>query len=285
VAVVDNIIDKNIKAFTLDPAQLLKAGQEVQPPPVLQLTDVPFPYAYDSVLSRKIVSNFPLSYRQNASVRIFKDQTGVDQSINVARPKGITHSLVNYDVVQVPSGPVSALPPEDEQPMKIRRMIRILRDGLQERPVMSTRYQCYVTNESLHGSLRRALPYVGYMFRGGPFKDALIRYGVDPRSDPIYRGFQVTQVQIPGTGDKKMQRFGHGPPTTKGKPKTYIFDGTELYTDAKVFHFCDLQDPVLRQLLDNAPVAEKWEVSQLNSPVIFSRTDSFVIALHIWVVQ
>jgi general transcription factor 3C polypeptide 5 (transcription factor C subunit 1) len=201
-----------------------------------------------------------LSYRQNASVRIFKDQTGADISINDARPNRIIHSIVPYDVIEVPKGPSVHLPPEKGLEIRLRRIINVLRDGLKDRPIMSTRYQSHLTGEPLYGAIRKALPYVGYIFRGGPFKDALIQYGLDPRSDPFYRVFQVTQVQIPGT-DRKLSRFGAGPPKGKDKLLTYVFDGTEIYTDAKVFHFCDITDPVLQKLISNAPVAEKFDVS------------------------
>ena len=40
-------------------------------------------------------------------------------------------------------------------------------------------------------NIGKALPYCGYMFTGGPWKRALISFGVDPRTISEYRFYQT----------------------------------------------------------------------------------------------
>ena len=48
--------------------------------------------------------------------------------------------------------------------------------------------------------LLKALPYIGYAFKCGPFRSCVIRFGFDPRKDYANRIYQVINLRLPGMG-------------------------------------------------------------------------------------
>jgi general transcription factor 3C polypeptide 5 (transcription factor C subunit 1) len=116
-----------------------------------------------------------------------------------------------------------------------------------------------VTGFPPESMLRLSWAYLGYMFKSGPFKDTLIKFGVDPRTDPKYREYQSIAIQVPESEHGNRTRYGRAENDTK-RPKTYIFDGKGVYVDGKVWQACDISDPLLRRLIKDAKVAEEYEV-------------------------
>jgi general transcription factor 3C polypeptide 5 (transcription factor C subunit 1) len=119
--------------------------------------------------------------------------------------------------------------------------------------------------------LRAALHYVGYQFTGGPFRDCLIRYGLDPRKEKKYRIYQTFFFKIYDDVEKTPDRLWHDvrPPYTLAKRSgeeinstSHIFDGKNLTLDGKVWMACDITDPLLAQLIRDAPYRSVCETSR-----------------------
>ena len=241
---LSNDFDK-VKSFKLNPKKGLIADQDIQPPPALQFTRYPIPYGY----------------KQNHSVKFIR-QNGVLESVNISlAPKNVVH-VIPFDATTVPSSSPVTLDPEDSLESRVRECIARLRAALRTRPVMSRRVQIGLVQPANEDVLKRCWAYVGYMFRSGPFKDVLIAFGVDPRSDPKYRIYQSVSIQIPDSSSSNTQWFGEEVVDREESPrKSYIFDGTGVYVDGRVWQVCDVTDPQLKGYLDHASVAKEFDVS------------------------
>jgi general transcription factor 3C polypeptide 5 (transcription factor C subunit 1) len=200
------------------------------------------------------------SYRQNLSVRVWKDEHGVTHSLNVHTSATLINHIVPHDSDDVPSESPVQLQPEDTLEPRVQKCIELLRKALESRPIMSRRVQMSVTGHPTEIILRSSWAYLGYMFKSGPFKDTLIKFGVDPRTDPMYRKYQSIAIQVPETGHSNKKRYGR-PEQTSKRPKTYIFDGKSVYVDGKVWQICDISDPLLKRVIRQSKPVEEYEVS------------------------
>jgi general transcription factor 3C polypeptide 5 (transcription factor C subunit 1) len=238
---LSNEFDK-FKTFTLNPEKGQIPGQEIQPPPALQLTQLPIPYGY----------------KQNNTVKFIREN-GVVQSINTALvPRTIVHTIP-FDALTVPSESPVPLPPVESLDARVQECIGRLRAALKTRPVMSRRVQNVLGKPATEDILKRCWAYLGYMFRTGPFRDVLITFGVDPRSDPKYRIYQSISIQIPEGRGK--DRFGEEDlDSDDGIQKTYIFDGRGVYIDGRVWQICDVTDRVLKKHMDGASIQDEFDV-------------------------
>jgi general transcription factor 3C polypeptide 5 (transcription factor C subunit 1) len=241
---LSNDFDK-VKTFKLDPRKGIIPGQDIQPPPAMQFTRYPIPYGY----------------KQNQAVK-FVHENGIMQSVNISlAPKNVVH-VIPFDARTVPSSSPVTLEPEESLETRVRECIARLRIALLERPVMSRRVQMALAQPSNEDVLKRCWAYLGYMFRSGPFKDVLIAFGVDPRSDPKYRIYQSVSIQIPDSSRDRNKWFGEEEDVDRepGSAKSYIFDGSMVNVEGRVWQVCDVTDPQLKSYLDRATISEEFDV-------------------------
>jgi general transcription factor 3C polypeptide 5 (transcription factor C subunit 1) len=114
--------------------------------------------------------------------------------------------------------------------------------------------------------------YCGYFFQSGPWREALIAWGVDPRKDPFFRHYQTISFMSfakAGTARSRFMWDKHVREFAKKKPhelqNEHIFDGTSVGRTGNIFQFCDIKDPMIRQILDTkdirttcAPTFQGW---------------------------
>lgn len=115
--------------------------------------------------------------------------------------------------------------------------------------------------------------YVGYEFQSGPWRDAIIKFGLDPRSDPQYRVYQSMLFAF----DSHIKPFkkATGIPARGGdralldpKPEqdrglganSHIFDGINVGLDSKVWQVCDITEPLIKSILGTAELRETCHV-------------------------
>lgn len=241
---LSNDFDK-VKSFKLNREKGINPNQDIQPPPAIQFTRYPIPYGY----------------KQNHAVKFIRDN-GVLESVNISlAPKNVVH-VIPFDATTVPFSSPVTLDPEESLESRVRECIARLRLALRTRPVMSRRVQMALIQPANEDVLKRCWAYLGYMFRSGPFKDVLIAFGVDPRSDPKYRIYQSVSIQIPDSNPSRTKWFGEEDVDGEQGPKeSYIFDGAGVYVDGRVWQVCDVTDPQLKGYLDLAAVAKEFDVS------------------------
>jgi general transcription factor 3C polypeptide 5 (transcription factor C subunit 1) len=236
-----------MKEFRIKPDRSTSPGPPIEAPPLFGFTPAPLPYAY----------------RQNMYVKLITDENGVKKLVNIHQsPTHITHAVnVDASPEEIPFRSPIPLKPEDELDPIVQRIIKRLRVELERRPVMVRRVQVNFSG-ARGGEEKYAWAYLGYTFREGPFKDALVKFGVDPRSHPKYREYQTFSLQIPEVEKRtRLLRLQGVRKGLLGRQDTHIFDGNEFFTDGKVWQVCDMRDPVLRRIIKNATVSEEYEVS------------------------
>lgn len=107
--------------------------------------------------------------------------------------------------------------------------------------------------------------YVGYMFDGGPWGLAIIRFGVDPRRDSKYRIYQTTLFQIEtepvgrrhGESENQTRRDMEIARNMGERADSHMFDGKKVYAEGKVWQLCDVTDPLLAQLIATTELRDR----------------------------
>ncbi|KNG88327.1 RNA polymerase III transcription factor subunit [Aspergillus nomiae NRRL 13137] len=154
---------------------------DIIPPPSFSQGDIPFTYAY----------------RQNQAVRQSIDSSGNITTVNTQKPTKVLTHLVSYDVAEVPSKPNENTPPLETQDATLRETVAIIRDLFEKRPAWTRRgLRNNLRTIEQRYALRLAIPYVGYIMRSGPWRDAIIKFGHDPRTSPDYRRYQTVMFRI-----------------------------------------------------------------------------------------
>ncbi|EEH05279.1 transcription factor tfiiic complex a box associated subunit sfc1 [Histoplasma capsulatum G186AR] len=166
-----------LKEFQFDMTKGSTTNIDIIPPPALSRGDVPFNYLY----------------RQNPTVKQSIGPSGEITTTNTQQIVKVLTHLVACDVPSVPTGPSENCPPIHTLDQTLRETISILQSLFETRVAWTRRglRNHLATNEQKY-ALRLAVPYVGYIFRSGPWRDAIVKFGHDPRLDPsscVYQTF------------------------------------------------------------------------------------------------
>ncbi|KAL4926126.1 transcription factor TFIIIC subunit TFC1 [Aspergillus undulatus] len=257
---------QKMKSFDLDMSKGAVSNVDILPPPTFSHGDIPFNYFY----------------RQNPTVKQTLDKAGNPTTINTQQAAKVLTHLVPYDIPIVPSGPRANCPPlESITDPILRETIAIVKRLFGSRPAWSRRaLRNQLTTLEQRYALRHAIPYAGYIFRSGPWRDAIIAFGQDPRTDPSWRIYQTAMFRIlPGTSETARDRHDRDRDATGGRRHTLLprpaetntnrsFSTTDnpegnvvssnshLFTghpplplDGRMWMFCDITDPLLLSIL------------------------------------
>lgn len=214
-------------------------GQEIIPPP--HFTD-------------KVIG-FNYNYEQNPNIKIGGE--GADKRlINIqGRKKHSYGHFINHNHSPVPTK--ARREPTIEIPEELLKQLHAL---MEERPIWTRRAIINsVTGNYADSMLRIALQLVGYQFRGGPWRDAFVKYGIDPRVDPKFKMYQTLAFKLERNivGTKKVPwelvRKEQVKKAKTGNTDSHLWDGERYSTDGKFWQVCDITDPFVREILDNAP--------------------------------
>ena len=247
---------EKMKQFKLNPGMDTGPGADIIPPP--HLTHMALPYNYQ--------------YEQNPFVKLANSHgAGGHETINTTVPEKLTKFLSSKD--PTPQAPLQA--PNFLDPTTAE-VINALEDCSRDRPIWTRRALLNHLSrpESLGPKLatwavlKKYIPYQFYQIRGGPFRDALIPFGLDPRKDPQYRIYQTLEFKLPsgrGPNDKNWREYRRKQAreqyaTAGGQVFSHIFDGTSYYEDGKVWQVCDIADPLLAKILHDARVRSEFDV-------------------------
>ncbi|KAL2821850.1 RNA polymerase III transcription factor IIIC subunit-domain-containing protein [Aspergillus cavernicola] len=254
---------QKMKEFDLDMSKGATSRVDIIPPPSFSHGDIPFNYFY----------------RQNPTVRQTLDTSGNITTVNTQQAAKILTHLTPYDIPTVPSSPRPNCPPITSLDPVLQETITILRSLFKDRPAFSRRAlrNSLKTVEQRY-ALRHAVPYVGYIFRSGPWRDAIIAFGHDPRKDPASRIYQTTMFRIlpreaetarDGGGARRHTAIASSTPPSKPSeitPETATTTTSHLFTgipplalDGRMWMFCDITDPLLSSILaPSTPLPENF---------------------------
>ncbi|KAM5440285.1 tau 95 subunit of transcription factor TFIIIC [Microsporum canis] len=251
-----------LKKFELDLSKGAISNVDIIPPPSLSNNEVAFQYLY----------------RQNPMVKRSIDPSGQVTTTNTQRALKVVTHLVSYDIPSVPTQPRDNCPPLSGQDQTVHDTVAALRALFDERPAWTRRglRNQLPTSEKKY-ALRLAIPYVGYLFRSGPWRDAIFKFGFDPRSSPDFRIYQTLMFRLfPVSAEKEGQdqeTAPNAPFTTTTTPlsgrrltlprlsyennsdpalaRSHVWTGhPPLSQDGKTWMIIDIEDPIIARLLD-----------------------------------
>ncbi|CAG9979612.1 unnamed protein product [Clonostachys byssicola] len=227
---------EKMKEFKFKPGIDQGPNVDVIPPPVFTHMSMPFNYFYS----------------QNPYVRTTED----GNAFNAYAAQQIGYFIAAED--PTPQGP--QVPPDMTDPRTVE-VIAELEVAFEERPLWTRRALMNRLGGKLRNwnELKKYLNYVAYQFKGGPWRDGVVPYGLDPRTDPKYRIYQTLMFKLLSKhrSTRHLQSWHSLRPNQAGDmdtSQTHLFDGETYHTDGKVWQVCDITDPLLRKLLDNAAV-------------------------------
>ena len=213
-------------------------------------------------------------YRQNPSVKQVVDDLGNVTTINVHAGPKIANPPVPFDIDVVPQAPSPDLPAIETLTPAMQRLVNTALRIMQDRPIFTRRalYNCMPGNDwdvMGQNSAKHVYQYVGYMFSSGPWRDALVRYGVDPRTDPSFRIYQTMIFMLETEPKETRAKFDRTKPDrTKSeqvlRKESHLFDGVTVSTDGKIWQVCDVSEPFLKDLLATANLRKECHVSGVN---------------------
>ncbi|KAI5461616.1 RNA polymerase III transcription factor IIIC subunit-domain-containing protein [Mariannaea sp. PMI_226] len=238
---------ESLKEFKFVPGVDTGPNVDVLPPPIFTHMSLPFNYQYS----------------QNPYVRATED----GGTVNTTAVKQVGYFIGAED----PTPVAPQISPDMTDPRMVE-IIAELEEAFEHRPVWTRRSLMNHLGGKLKNwnELKKYLNYTAYQFKGGPWRDGVVPYGVDPRSDPKYRIYQTLMFKLPkqkraqnGQTWKSLRKTQMGPlkEFLEELSESHIFDGETYHTDGKVWQVCDITDPLIREILDNADVRPTWDPS------------------------
>lgn len=241
----------------------LAPGDEEVPPPHWNPVATPLNYGYCAFpnTSQKLDHDLTRNrrYLQSRYVRVVHDPDGTVRTVNLHAPVTVDFYRIPSDVSTVPSAVPPGVPPLLSLDSRVQACVRQLQALFEARPIMVRRVQRNLSGVSSDEIIKLSWPYVGYVFSTGPFRDAIIRLGLDPRTDPKYRIYQAVGFRLPVDEDPVQNRRAWQKKQKKFK-NSHVFDGADFSEEAKVWQVCDITDPMIKKVLDEAPLLEKFDV-------------------------
>ncbi|ANB12573.1 transcription factor TFIIIC subunit TFC1 [Sugiyamaella lignohabitans] len=168
---------EKIKQFDVESArEILSDDIDAMPPPVF--SQVVYPYNY--------------AYRQNPAIAVIDDGTGGSKLVNTTAAQKLESVLAGWND-KVPTEPSSNL----ETPMgPLKECVEALNTLFESRPCWTRAALDSLLNEENRRLIRKALPYVSYAIKSGPWRGAYIKYGIDPKSSVDFAKYQVEHYRV-----------------------------------------------------------------------------------------
>ena len=209
-------------------------------------------------------------YRQNPSVKRVVDDSGNVTTVNVHASPKTGNPPLPFDIEVVPQAPPPDLPAIETLTPAMQRLINSTLRIMEDRPIFTRRalYNCIPGNDwdiVGHNSAKHVYQYVGYMFSSGPWRDAVVRYGVDPRTDPSFRIYQ-TMIFMLETEPKDTRakytrtRLDRTKSEQVLRKESHLFDGMTVSTDGKIWQVCDISEPFLKNILSTPNLRKECHV-------------------------
>lgn len=239
--VKDQLLSGNLqdfKSFKFNPDRGFKANEDVVPPPYFSESNLPYQWAYQQG---------------------FEMGEYVVKGVGSRLPGVYGHDLS----LPIPTAPTR------EAPEGMKGLIDRLRECFEVRPIWTKRaLRNYMGEHKLLGDFKIALHFVSYQFHGGPWRDANIKLGVDPRKDPQYRIYQTLIFKILHIRNPKTLRGGWvmsdlgDDVVQRGRRETHIFDGKSFCMDGRLWQICDITDPIMLKVFSTDVLREEPDLKQ-----------------------
>ncbi|CAG7917843.1 unnamed protein product [Penicillium olsonii] len=192
-------------------------------------------------------------------------QSGELETFNTSTANKVLTHLVPYDIPTVPAKPREDLAPIESLDTSMKETIATIQSLYEKHPVWTRRgIRNNLPSDEQRTCLRYAIPYIGYIFRSGPWRDAIVKLGVDPRTSPDYRHYQTFMFRL-YSREAELARDGAGgrrhnlprpsevrldKDDSSAVSEGHIFTGKLPFSpDGRIWMVGDIQDPQLRATL------------------------------------
>ena len=98
------------------------------------------------------------------------------------------------------------------------------------------------------------------MFKSGPFRDAYVVFGTDPRKEQRWAKYQTAFFNFrQGKWRAARGEDGDGRGVWEMR-NSHLFTGKDVGTRVVSYSFVDIVDPMIRKVIDESPLREKFHV-------------------------
>ncbi|OJZ83216.1 hypothetical protein ASPFODRAFT_106563, partial [Aspergillus luchuensis CBS 106.47] len=134
------------------------------------------------------------------------------------------------------------------------------------RPILTFRVLRNTVEFDNVSNLYEALPFCGYAFRDGPWKDALIAFDFDPRYNPRSRIYQTIALEMsydPILAPDVVKSMGDGMQISlpyfgaEGDLNSHIFSGRTIHPESQIWQICDITDVLLRRVISTTALRHR----------------------------
>ncbi|KXT00351.1 hypothetical protein AC578_5882 [Pseudocercospora eumusae] len=212
-------------------------------------------------------------YQQASGVVYVQDESGQVTAKNIsAAPKRVTWGLAP-DAPEIPQKAPVGLPRRSPTGELLPKAVKELQKLLETRPLLTKRVALNSMAPISDTIFKEAMQYVGYSFKAGPWRDSLIKYGVDPRKDPKCRFYQTLMFQVDreafkdvadekGKFQASSSSWARPLRHTRDAPESHIFDGKTVTANGKTWQVCDVTDPIVKEIFDTENIREDCDPFQ-----------------------
>ncbi|KIY72961.1 hypothetical protein CYLTODRAFT_366742 [Cylindrobasidium torrendii FP15055 ss-10] len=228
----------------------VKSNLRLFPPPIFSRQHIPQHYNFKAN-SASIVSS------------VVDEETGEEKTrlINRMRWKGYGPATISFADSTLPSKP----PPNVEaaRSQVDATLLKKLGEHFKQRPVWTrtSLFNQFPPQEAreIHNS-KLILPLVCYVFQDGPWRDTLVRFNYDPRSEPEARLYQRLYfrnanhpISRPSVTTRRQDRTAYNvllDPSNERR-MSHVFDGQTLSKETAAFQLVDIHDPMLKTMIED----------------------------------
>ncbi|KAL4076007.1 RNA polymerase III transcription factor IIIC subunit-domain-containing protein [Scleroderma citrinum] len=201
---------------------------------------------------------------------VLNEATGDERKrlINKGRWRGHGPATITFDDPNVPESPPPAL--QQTRNTVNQDLLDQIIQLLEQRPVWTRAalYNQFSPTEvrEIHNT-KIMLPMACYMFQDGPWRDTLVRFKYDPRKDPearVYQRVYFRNANHPMSRTSVVTRRQEGRSAATyisrsleqeesmdaERRRSHIFDGITIAKETAAFQLCDIQDPMLKDMIE-----------------------------------
>ncbi|TFK76103.1 hypothetical protein BDN72DRAFT_366699 [Pluteus cervinus] len=236
----------------------IRSNLRLFPPPLFSRQAIPQAY------------NFKANPASMVSTTV-DEETGEERKrlVNRMRWKGYGPASIMFTDTNVPNKPPQSV---EEGRSQANGEILIKLHGLfLERPIWTrmsllNQFTPFEAREITNSKI--ILPLVCYVFQDGPWRDTLVRFDYDPRKDQKARFYQRLYfrnanhpIARPSVVTRRQERTAAaGPPRVfnldgdrdADRKNAHIFDGQTITKETAAFQLCDITDPMLKGMIEEA---------------------------------
>jgi general transcription factor 3C polypeptide 5 (transcription factor C subunit 1) len=133
----------------------------------------------------------------------------------------------------------------------ILETLKILHALFEKKPIWIRKHLEAVLPVSLKPCLKYSLPQIAYTYTKGPWRQAYIKFGIDPKSSPKYAVYQTEGFRVPNFSKSLPKGFISEVPN--GVSKVFKFNGDELPVSL-LFQIQNITDPMVKDLLSKSEI-------------------------------